>query len=158
MDSDDHITWLLKQASHYTRRAVNDAIRGYGVTSEQIGVLRRLAETPGLSGADLARRLLITPQASQLALATLERRGLIERKPDRNHGRILRAYLTEKGLSVTTDCVDEALKSEEKLLEVFDAAEQETLRELLRRLTARMPPDGDPAADDDAAANGDAAD
>jgi DNA-binding MarR family transcriptional regulator len=143
VDSNDHITWLLKQAAHFSRRTVNDAIRGHGVTTEQIGVLRRLSENPGLSGAELARRLLITPQAAQLVLATLERRGLIERKPDAKHGRILRAYLTEEGLRVTTECLVDAFKSEEKLLEVFDATEQETLRELLRRLTARAPADGD---------------
>lgn len=148
VDSNDHITWLLKQASHYTRRAVNDAIRGYGVTTEQIGVLGRLADSPGLSGAELARRLLITPQASQLALTVLERRGLVERKPDANHGRIIRAYVTEEGLRVTNKCLVDALRSEKKVLEVLDAAEQETLRELLKRLTARAPAEGD-APDDE---------
>lgn len=143
MDTTDHIMWLLKQAAHSTRQAVNSAIRSHGVTTEQLGVLKRLADTPGLSGADLARRLLITPQAVQLALATLERRGLIERKPDANHGRILRSYLTEEGLQVSTDCHAEALTCEEKLLDVFDAAEQEMLREFLRRLVERAPAEDD---------------
>ncbi|ABW10855.1 transcriptional regulator, MarR family [Parafrankia sp. EAN1pec] len=145
MDNNDHITWLLKQAMHYSRRTVNTAIRNYGVTSEQLGVLKRLADNPGLSGADLARRLLITPQASQLALATLERRGLIERRPDANHGRILRSYLTDEGLRVCTECFNDAIASEERLLDVLDATEQEMLREFLRRLVERAPKDDDAA-------------
>jgi DNA-binding MarR family transcriptional regulator len=134
VDTSENITWLLKQAFHGARRTVNDAIGGHGVTTAQLGLLNRLAENPGLSGAELARRALITPQAAQLALAGLERRGLIERQPDPNHGRILRTSLTAKGRRVTTLCLADAIKGEEKLLQVFDADEQETLRELLRRL------------------------
>jgi DNA-binding MarR family transcriptional regulator len=137
MDNSENITWLLKQAWEHGRRTVDDAIRSHGVTTAQIGILNRLADSPGLSGAELGRRLLITPQAAQLALATLQRHGLVERTPDPNHGRILRTYLTEEGRRVTTVCLVDALESEARLLDVLDAGEQETLRELLKRLAGR---------------------
>ena len=126
--------WLLKRAFHYGHRAVNDAIRPYGVTPTQMGALNRLVQEPGLSGAELARRLLVTPQAAQLALAALEERGLVERRPDANHGRIVRTYLTDEGRRVVDDCMVLGLRAEDQFLAVLTAEERKTLIDLLRRL------------------------
>ena len=93
----DNILWLLKQAFYFSLTTVNDAVKQHGVSTAQVGVLRHLTQEPGLSGAELARRLLITPQGVQLALTALEKRGLIERKPDPRHGRILQVFLTDEG-------------------------------------------------------------
>ena len=82
MEQTDNILWLLKQAWYFSLTTVNDAVSEHGVSTAQIGMLRQLATEPGLSGADLARRLLISPQGVQLALKALERRGLVERKQD----------------------------------------------------------------------------
>ena len=97
MEQTDNILWLLKQAWYFSLTTVNDAVSEHGVSTAQIGMLRQLADEPGLSGADLARRLLISPQGVQLALKELERRGLVERKQDPQHGRILQAFLTDRG-------------------------------------------------------------
>ena len=97
MELTENILWLLKQAFYFSLTTVNDAISMHGVSTAQIGVLRQLANEPGLSGAELARRLLISPQGVQLALTALERRGLVERKQDPQHKRILQAYLTDRG-------------------------------------------------------------
>lgn len=126
--------WLLKRVFHYGHKAVNDAIRGYGVTPTQMGALNRLVEEPGLSGAELARRLLVTPQAAQLALTALEHRGLVERRPDDHHGRIVRTYLTAEGRRVVGLCMKQGIEAEERFLSVLDPDEQRTLVELLMRL------------------------
>ena len=77
VEQTDNILWLLKQAWYFSLTTVNDAVSEHGVSTAQIGVLRQLANEPGLSGAELARRLLISPQGVQLALTALERRGLV---------------------------------------------------------------------------------
>src|SRR6201995_2680324 len=102
MELTENILWLLKQAFYFSLTTINDAISEHGVSTAPMGVRRQLANEPGLSGAELARRLLISPQGVQLALTALEGRGLIERKPDPQHGRILRAYLTDQGRAVTS--------------------------------------------------------
>ncbi len=99
-----------------------------------MGALNRLVEEPGLSGAELARRLLVTPQAAQLALTALEERKLVERRPDANHGRIVRTYLTDEGRRVVDVCMAQGLEAEDKFLSVLDAGERRTLTELLLRL------------------------
>lgn len=129
----DHISWLIKQAFHYTRREVDDAVRRHGVSAAQWGVLNRLADQPGLSGADLARQMLITPQATQLALSTLEERGLVERTRDPHHGRILRAALTTEGKRLADLCRADAHAVERELIAGFDADERAAFTEFLLR-------------------------
>jgi DNA-binding MarR family transcriptional regulator len=126
--------WLLKRAFHYGHRAVNESIRSFGVTPTQLGALNRLLQEPGLSGAELARRLLVTPQAAQLAIAALEERGLVERCADANHGRIVRTFLTADGRQIVTDCMVPALQAEDDFLSVLTGEERDTLVELLSRL------------------------
>lgn len=139
MSPPDHqnLLWLLKQAFHYSGHTVNEAISQHGVTSAQVGLLRQLADEPGLSGADLARRLLISPQGAQLALATLERNGLIERKPDPEHGRIQRTYLTEKGRGAVVAVNADAVAAYEELFSVLNPDERKTLAELLVRIVVQ---------------------
>ncbi|OBI06273.1 MarR family transcriptional regulator [Mycolicibacter nonchromogenicus] len=134
MDLTNNILWLLKQAFYYSLTTVNESISEHGVSTAQIGLLRQLAGEPGLSGAELARRLLITPQGVQLALNALERRGLVERKQDPHHGRILRAYLTEEGRAVTSAVVTDAIAAHDQVFGVLTPQEQDTLRALLARV------------------------
>jgi DNA-binding MarR family transcriptional regulator len=137
MELTENILWLLKQAFYFSLTSVNDAISSHGVSTAQIGVLRQLSNEPGLSGAELARRLLISPQGVQLALTALERRGLVERKQDPRHKRILQASLTDEGHKVVAKVVGDAVAAHEEVFGVLSPDEQETLRELLSRVVEK---------------------
>ncbi|WP_445163068.1 MarR family winged helix-turn-helix transcriptional regulator [Mycobacterium sp. Dal123C01] len=137
MELTENILWLLKQAFYFSLTAVNDAISVHGVSTAQIGVLRQLSKEPGLSGAELARRLLISPQGVQLALTALERRGLVERRQDPQHKRILQAYLTDQGRDVVAEVFTAAVAAHDKVFGVLSPDEQETLRELLGRVVEK---------------------
>ena len=137
MDLTDNVLWLLKQAFYYSLTTINDAMKHRGVSTAQIGVLRQLASEPGLSGADLARRLLISPQGVQLALTALERRGILERQQDPQHARILRAYLTDEGLALADTVVHDAIAAHQEVFGVLTDDEQRTLRELLARVVEK---------------------
>ena len=137
MELTDNILWLLKQAFYFSLTTVNDAVSDHGVSTAQIGVLRQLTDEPGLSGAGLARRLLISPQGVQLALTALEKRGFVERRPNPQHGRILQAFLTEDGRAVAAAVVSDAVAAHEKVFGVLTAEEQRTLRDLLSRVVEK---------------------
>jgi DNA-binding MarR family transcriptional regulator len=137
MELVDNILWHLKQAWYFSLTAVNDAVSQHGVSTAQIGVLRQLANEPGLSGAELARRLLITPQGVQLAIKALEQRGLVERRPDPQHARILKAYLTHQGRDVASAVVSDAIAAHEAVFGVLTPEEQQTLRDLLARVVEK---------------------
>lgn len=70
----------------------------------------------------------------QLALKELERRELVERKQDPQHGRILQAFLTDEGRTVAEAVVSDAIAAHDRVFGVLSAAEQKTLRELLGRV------------------------
>lgn len=134
MEQKDNILWLLKQAWYFSLTSVNESVSEHGVSTAQIGMLRQLASEPGLSGAELARRMLISPQGVQLGLKELERRELVERKQDPQHGRILQAFLTDHGRQVAEAVVSDAIAAQDKVFGVLSDAEQATLRELLGRI------------------------
>ena len=77
---------------------------------------------------------MISPQGVQLALKELERRGLVERKQDPQHGRILQAFLTDEGRAVAAAVVSDAVAAHEKVFGVLSGDEQEQLRDLLGRV------------------------
>lgn len=130
----DNVLWLLKQAFYFSLTAVNDAVKPHGVSTAQIGVMRQLADQPGLSGAELARRLLISPQGVQAALTSLEQRALVERRPDPHHGRIRQAFLTDEGHALAATVVGAAVEAHDKVFGVLSRKEQEQLRVLLVRV------------------------
>ena len=134
MDFTENTLWWLKQAFYFSLTEVNESVKEHGVSTAQIGVLRQLTNEPGLSGAELARRLLITPQGVQLALTALEKRGLVERKQDPQHGRILQVFLTDEGRAVASAVVADAVAAHERVFGVLDPDEQQQLRDLLRRV------------------------
>ncbi|HWE55473.1 MAG TPA: MarR family transcriptional regulator [Acidimicrobiales bacterium] len=136
--------WLLKRAFHNAHRSVNEAVRPYGITPTQMGALRRLMDEPGLSGAELARRLLVTPQAAQLAVSSLERQGLVERTPDPGHGRIVRTSVTTEGRRVMRSCLPRAHTAETAFLSVLDDDARDALIHALQVLAQ---PTDDPVGD-----------
>jgi DNA-binding MarR family transcriptional regulator len=89
--------FLLRQAYQKFRGAMEAGLRAHDLTPAQYGALSVLARDPGSSGADLARASNTTPQAMNAVLATLEREGLVERRPHPTHGRILQVSLTDEG-------------------------------------------------------------
>jgi DNA-binding MarR family transcriptional regulator len=94
---DGHSGYLLRQAWSQFRAAMDLALREHGLSSAQYGALSILARDPGMSGADLARAGNTTAQAMGGVVATLERHGLVERRPHPTHGRILQLELTDEG-------------------------------------------------------------
>ena len=125
------VLWLMKHAFALQRRSVEDAMRAHGITATQAGVLTQLHASPGLSSSDMARRLIITPQAVMAAVSALEKLALLERSDDPNHGRIRRCFLTEEGERVARACENDAREVEEKLLAAFDDEQRRTYAELL---------------------------
>ena len=59
---------------------------------------------PGLSGADLARVALLTPQTVGVIIRNLERDGAIRKTPHPIHGRVLQWTLTRRGTALLDKC------------------------------------------------------
>jgi DNA-binding MarR family transcriptional regulator len=96
---DGRLGFLLFQAQQAFGSAMELVLReAGGLTRSQFGALSVIVREPGLSAADLARAMLVTPQAVNLLVNGLEREGLVERKARASHGRILELFPTDEGV------------------------------------------------------------
>jgi DNA-binding MarR family transcriptional regulator len=102
------VGYLVYRLERRLRARIDQAVRAYGVTATEFVTLSVLRERDGLSCAQLARLAFVTPQAMNLVVSALERRGLVERQPDPDHRRVLRASVTRAGVEILDRC-DEAM-------------------------------------------------
>lgn len=96
--------YLVYRTERLLRARLDDAIRAHGVTSTEYVTLSVLRQHDGRSSAQLARWASVTPQAMNLVVSALERRGLVRRRPDPANRRVLRTSVTPEGLAVLDLC------------------------------------------------------
>ena len=129
------VAWLhLGRVFLRTDRRAEQALRGFGLTHPQFGVLARLRDRDGLTQQELSQGLLLDKSNLCRILTLLEGEGLIERQPDGEDRRVNRVLLTARGRRV----LDQAIPALDAMLEEqfrgLDRAAQRTLSTLLRRL------------------------
>lgn len=96
---EEQIGYLLKRLMHQFRHQVDERLRRSGdVSFAHLVTLDQLQQEPGIAGARLARRLLVTPQTMTGLLRHLERDRAIERRPDPHNRRADCWYLLPAGL------------------------------------------------------------
>ncbi|HLI58797.1 MAG TPA: MarR family transcriptional regulator [Solirubrobacteraceae bacterium] len=108
------------------------------LSGPQAIVLIALRQESGLSNAELARRALVSPQSMHEVIAELERMDLIERRPDPDNRRILRAELTGAGRDLLTGwdlAIDDV---EDRLFDGFSPDEVKAFAGALERCVANM--------------------
>lgn len=86
------------------RRTLAAVLRPFGVTVPEYTVLSLIRRRDGYSNAQLARRSLVSPQAMNEVIRSLEDRDLVLREPSPAHKAIRHTYLTEEGIALLDDC------------------------------------------------------
>jgi DNA-binding MarR family transcriptional regulator len=87
----------MKRIVAHFQASVDDQLRPHGATIAQVRLLVAIRNTPGSSGAQLARECGVTPQSAQVLIQRAQEAGWIERGKDRVNDRIVTATLTSKG-------------------------------------------------------------
>jgi DNA-binding MarR family transcriptional regulator len=136
-----YLAYLLRQAQAAARLTLERALADLGVTPPQFVVLTMLKAYPGLSGADLARVALLTPQTVGVIIRNLERDGAIRKTPHPVHGRLLQWTLTRRGLSLLDKCRRHARALERRLMAGLSAKTQGTVRRWLSRIALEFQQD-----------------
>ena len=93
----------------------------------ETSVLRRLAKDGPATTADLARAAGMRPQSMRPIVATLEKMGMIERKPHATDGRQVNLELTAKGAAVQKSSGEAKRTWLAQAISQLDARERETL-------------------------------
>jgi len=97
-----------------------------------IGALR---DTPGLRSTQLSDMFGIAPTTTSSVIARLLKKGLIERKRSKEDGRASQLFLSKQGMVLAKTLYKQDIKNMELFLSALDSAEQQTLLNLLGKIT-----------------------
>lgn len=131
--TDESLGKLLKRSEQTLLRAKSAAVKTVGLTLPQYVALTELAERPGITGAELARACLVSPQAVMVVLKAMEEQGLVERTQHPRHQTVLELHLTSVGREALSAARKRAEPIEQRITKKLSREEVETLRALLRR-------------------------
>jgi DNA-binding MarR family transcriptional regulator len=84
-----------------------------------------------ISGADVARLTMLTPQTISGIVRGLEMRGAIRKEPDPVHGRILRLIITDEGRDLNKRCRTLTARIEATLQSKMGASAEAAIRQWL---------------------------
>ncbi|MGW6128899.1 MarR family winged helix-turn-helix transcriptional regulator [Cellulomonas sp. NPDC055163] len=132
----------IKRAEQALISRKSQALRPFDLTVPQYAALMVLSYSPGLSGAQLARACMVTPQTMATVLGNLKSKGLIRRDPSSVHKKVLVTELTRTGRAVLSEADAAARAVEDRLSAEFDREDQEQLRSLLERAIKVLSSDG----------------
>ena len=90
-------TFLVRHAWLALRGVVAEALVQHDLSVAQFASLLMLDEVPGLSVADVARKVSTARQSANEMLGGLERAGLVERRPHPSDRRTQQIFLTDAG-------------------------------------------------------------
>jgi DNA-binding MarR family transcriptional regulator len=122
----------LDRVSVAMTNAIADAVGQAGASNQGVQILYRLQAATEVAQADLVNGLGFDRAQMSRLLATLERRGLVERRPDPAHGRARLVRITRAGRA--------AIGRYEAAMATSLREQAETIRALLSLLGAdRMP-------------------
>lgn len=134
--------YKLKQTQHALRLRMDEVLTSLDLTTPQYAVLAQLELRPGISNAALARSSFITAQTMHGIVSNLEKRNLVKRKADPEHGRILRTELTQQGSKVVKQAHELIYTIESRMTATISTDHQVLLEKLLREcfnnLNSRM--------------------
>ena len=131
-----YLAYLLRQAQAAARLTLERSLWEIGVTPPQFIVLTMLKAYPGLSGADLARVALLTPQTVGVIIRNLERDGAIQKTPHPVHGRALQWTLTRHGLTLLEKCRRPVMALERRLASGLTPQALAAIRRWLAQIAA----------------------
>ncbi|MBS0454341.1 MAG: MarR family transcriptional regulator [Proteobacteria bacterium] len=112
----------------------SDRMAPYGLKQVDFSVLSLLAHNPGATSRQLCATLDILPPNLVNLIATLDGRGLIERRPHPRDGRAVGLYLTSAGEKLTREAEQAVQQAELDASAKLNSRERETLIRLLQRL------------------------
>jgi DNA-binding MarR family transcriptional regulator len=132
------LLYAVKQVELAVRAHLDELLRASGTTVLQYTALTVLARRDGLTTAELARNSFVTPQAMGELVTALERRGLIERRPDPGNRRRLLISLTRAGAELLAELDEPVRGLEERMVAAFTADERAAFADHLNRARAAL--------------------
>ncbi len=106
------------------------------LSDSQWSTLRFLLESPGASGAEIARHTKVSPQAVTTMLQRMEKAGLITRQSA--SGRVVETHLTDAGKEMLRKGDAVVNEVADNMFSGFSAEEQKQFHEYMQRCIANL--------------------
>ena len=131
--------WIaVARACQLVQQTLARELRPLDIKPPHLDILVNLMRSEGISQQELARKLLVGRSNMTMLLPQLEKRGLIERRPDLEDRRVLRLHLTGEGhelagraIAIQADLIDE-------IMSLSSAQDCEIVGDTMRRMIVMM--------------------
>lgn len=112
-------SWIsVARACQLMQQALTRALAPLDIKPPHLDILVNLYRFEGISQQELARKLLVGRSNMSMLLPQMEKRGLLERRPDQRDRRVLRLFLTPEGretseqaMRIQTDLIERTLSA-----------------------------------------------
>ena len=126
--------FLLSQLGAHAAAQFAERLSGLELSPADAGILRLLRMSSGISQQELSTRLRIHPSRLVAILDNLERRGLVERRPNPDDRRLYSLHLTADGEEILGRIGKVAREHQDALLAALSAEERAELGGLLQKV------------------------
>ena len=128
------VAFLLAQLGAHAAGRFADRVAGLGLTPAQVGVLRVVAQQPGLSQQALATELGVVPSKVVALVDALEQRGVLERRREPADRRLYALHLSASAPELLRQVREAVRQHDQELTSALTPAERDQLAGLLRRI------------------------
>jgi DNA-binding MarR family transcriptional regulator len=126
--------FLLAQIGAHAASRFAERLAILQLSPPEAGILRLLRMSAGISQQALSARLQIHPSRLVAILDNLEKRNLIERKPNPGDRRLYSLHLTKDGVEILERIGKVAREHQDALLAALDSDERSSLTALLQKI------------------------
>lgn len=131
INMDERLGPLISLLEKTMRRTITETIAPLNLTLQQYVTLTILNNNDKISNAELAKLSFISPQSANEMVKNMEQKGLLLRRSDPNHGRIIHLYLNAKGKRVLDKADRAVVEIEQSLLDTIAVKDREKFRNQL---------------------------
>ncbi len=135
------LSFWVRSAWLGMRASIGVDLKELGLSTPQYATLMIVDEHPGLSNADIGRKVSSSRQSANEMLAGLERDGLIERLPHPADRRTQQIKITEAGRDLLAQARVAVARRETELEAGFSAEQRAAVRAWLEGIVEACAPD-----------------
>jgi DNA-binding MarR family transcriptional regulator len=132
------LAFLLSQVGVYSARRFAQRIAAVDLEPPLFRILNVVDLIEGSAQQSIGEAIEVPPSRMVALVDELERRGLIERRPDPSDRRIRALYLTRKGRRLLSRARQVAAEHEEELTRGMSTTDRARLTELLQGIVERQ--------------------
>jgi MarR family transcriptional regulator, organic hydroperoxide resistance regulator len=127
--------WIaLAKVNLHAKQAMTDGLASVGLDLTHYEVIAAIYRFPGLTQQQLADKLLVGRSNLSMLLPDLERRSIVERKPDASDKRLRRLTLTPQGEEQAREGLAVQVRLIEHMMGALSAEECEAVGDMMRRI------------------------